>query len=106
MGHRNILSVHTGERAGRRSAEPFEMGEDTASGFPLSGGRIHQIKYVLYPGRCALSLEPSRREAVGDLADPSILEPRWEMQGGEVGRLRGALRDTKNRCFLAHSTPL
>ena len=57
------------------------MGEDTASGFPLSGGRIHQNKYALYPGRCALSLEPSPGEAVGDLADPPILEPRWEMQG-------------------------
>ena len=31
--------------------------------------------------RCALSPEPSRREAVGDLADPRTLEARWEMQG-------------------------
>ena len=72
MGHYNITSVQTGERAGRQSAEPFERGEYRQRLSP---------EWKEDHARCALSPEPSRREAVGDLADPRTLEARWEMQG-------------------------
>ena len=111
MGHYNITSVHTGERAGRQSAEPFERGGYRQRLSP---------EWKEDHARCAFSPEPSRREAVRDLADPRTLalvqvsgNSFWKFEGlercgnwgnsGNLGVWRGV--ETGNSGNLALKTP-